>query len=157
MNIEEKRNLLYRIVAAILLIMSLVLSSLGLYKIITYNPNELVIMMLANIVCAVFALLQIIFILKGGKKESNLYKIAFNENKHVNNVPLVAVIIGTIFGLGLSILGVIVFFVRRDVPTIKASMIAVISVGVYLLVNTLIYYFYLFLFRNREINLKDFL
>ena len=157
MNIEERRNLLYRIVAAILLVMSLVLSSLGLYKIIAYNPNELVIMMLANIVCAVFALLQIIFILKGGKKESNLYKIAFNENKHVNNVPLVAVIIGTIFGLGLSILGVIVFFVRRDIPTIKASMIAVISVGVYLLVNTLIYYFYLFLFRNREINLKDFL
>ena len=156
MNFVERKNILFRLIASFLLLISLGVSSFGLYKIITLKPEELAIMILANSICILFALGQIILILKGWRKESYLYKVAFNENKHVNNVSLVAVIIGSVFGVGLLSLGIAVYFVR-DVPTIKASMLAVIAVGGYLLLNTIIYYIYLLIFKNREINLRDFI
>ena len=156
MNFIERKNITFRLIASFFLLISLGVSSYALYRIITLQPEELAIMLLAGAICVLFALGQTILILKGWKKESYLYKIAFNENKHINNVPLVAVIIGTVFGLGMLSLGLSVYFIR-DVPTIKASMLAVISVGSYLTVNTIIYYIYLIMFRNREINLRDFI
>lgn len=154
MNFQERKNLLYRFVAAFLLLVSLGVTCFSLCLIIILHSEEIVLMLVAIAVCAVFALLEAVFILKGGKKESVLAKIAFNENSHINNIPLIAVGVGTAFGLGLLALGVSVYLIRPDVM-IKSSMLVVISIATYLLVNCIIYYFYLVLFKNRPLDLRD--
>jgi hypothetical protein len=154
MNFIERKTLIYRFVAFTLLLISLGVTSFSLSQIIVLRPEELILMLITIAICALFAILESIFILKGWKKESNLQKIAFNENSHVNNVPLIGVSVGTAFGLGLLALGISVYLIRVE-PTVKASMLAVLSVSVYLLVNCLIYYIYLIMFKNRPLNLKD--
>ena len=154
MNIQERKNLTYRIVSAFLLLVSLGVTCFSLYSIIVLHSEEIILMLVAISVCALFALLEAIFILKGGKKESVLSKIAFNENGHINNVPLIAVGIGTAFGVGLLGLGISVFLIR-DTAMIKSSMLVVMSIATYLLVNCLIYFFFLILFKNRPLDLRD--
>lgn len=154
MNFVERKTLVYRFVAFTLLLISLGVTAFSLSQIIILKPEELILMLITIAICALFAILESAFILKGWKKESNLQKIAFNENSHVNNVPLIGVSVGAAFGLGLLALGISVYIIRVE-PTVKASMLAVLSVSVYLLVNCLIYYIYLIMFKNRPLNLKD--
>ena len=154
MNFVERKTLVYRFVAFTLLLISLGVTAFSLSQIIVLRPEELILMLITIAICALFAILESVFILKGWKKESNLQKIAFNENSHVNNVPLIGVSVGAAFGLGLLALGISVYLIRVE-PTVKASMLAVLSVSVYLLVNCLIYYIYLIMFKNRPLNLKD--
>lgn len=156
MNFQERKNILFRLIASSFLLISLGVTSFSLSQIIINKPDEVILMLVAIAVAALFAILEMIVILRGWKKESNLYKIAFNENKHINNVPLIAVIVGTAFGLGLLALAISVYLIR-DTVIIKSSMLVVLSISVYLLVNCLIYYFFIILFRNRPINLKDFI
>ena len=156
MNFEEKKNLTYRIIASLFLAVSLGTTIFSLAQIIILRPEEVVLMLIAVAVASLFAILEIFVILRGGKKESYLYKIAFNENKHINNVPLIAVGVGTAFGLGLLALAISVYLIR-DTAIIKSSMLVVLSISVYLLVNCVIYYIYLYMFKNRPINLRDFI
>ena len=154
MNFVEKKTLLYRFISFFLLLGSLGVTGFSLAEIILFKPEEIILMLVTIAVTALFALLESVFILKGWRKESNLQKIAFNENSHVNNIPLIGVSVGAAFGLGLLALGISVFLLREE-PTVKASMLAVISVSVYLLVNCIIYYTYLIMFRNKPLNLRD--
>lgn len=156
MNVEIRKTLTYRIVAAFLLLLALGVSGFSLALVIIKRPEELILTLITICLTSAFIILQMIFILIGWKKESNLYKIAFNENRHLNNVPLTAVIIATALAVGLIILGISVYFIRPEVY-IKTSMLVVITISSYLFMNCLIYYFYLILFRNRPINLKDFI
>ena len=156
MNIEIRKTLTYRLVATLLLLISLGVAGFSLAETIIMRPEELALTLVAILLTAAFIILEMIFILSGWKKESNLYKIAFNENRHLNNVPLTAVIIGTALAVGLTLLGIFVFFLRAE-TYIKTSMLVVLTIASYLLVNCFIYYFYIILFRNRPINLRDFI
>lgn len=156
MNFQERKNITFRLVATFLLLLSLGVTAFSLSQIIIMKPDEVILMLVAIAVAALFAILEIFVILRGWRKDSNLYKIAFNENKHINNVPLIAVIVGSAFGLGLLALAISVYLIR-DTAIIKSSMLVVLSISVYLLVNCLIYYYYIFFFRNKPINLKDFI
>ena len=154
MNFLERKTILYRIISAILLLISLGMTAFALSQIILLKPDDVVLMLIAISVTSLFAILETVFILKGGRKQSYLDKIAFNENKHVNNVPLIAVIVGTVFGFGLLSLGIAVYLTREEVLN-KCAMLIVMSISVYLLVNCAIYFFYLFLFRNKPLDLRD--
>ena len=70
-------------------------------------------------------------------------------------MPLIAVIVGNAFGLGLLALGISVYFVRYDDVTIRTSMLVILSVAVYLITNCLIYYLYILMFRKKEVRLED--
>ena len=154
MNFNERRNIVYRLMSGFLLLLCLGVTSFALSQVIIYRPEESILLIIAIAVTLLFASLELIFILKGGRKDSNLYKIAFNENGRINNVPLIAVFVGTGLGLGLTALGIAVFFTRSEIM-IKCSMLIVIAISSYLLVNCLIYYFYLLMFRNRPFDIKD--
>lgn len=154
MNFHQKRNVLFRLASGFLLLLNLGVSAFAMSQVIMLRPDDPALLIIAIGVTSVFSILEMFIILKGWKKDSYLYKIAFNDNGRVNNVPLIAVIVGTALGLGLSALGISVYILRSDV-TIKCSMLIVASISSYLLVNCMSYYFYLILFRNREVNLKD--
>ena len=155
-NFQERRTLLYRFIGSFLLILSLGLTIFSVVYTIIKQPGDMAIALITTILTSLFTILQIIFILKGWKKESNLNKIAFNENEKLNTVPIFAVSIGMAIAIVLLSLGLSVFFIKDNL-TIKCAMLVVSSVGGYLLANCITYFVYLILFRKREVNLKDFI
>ena len=155
MNISERKNLIYRLLATLILLISAAMIIYTFIVVFSVEREQLFLDVITLGTASFFLLVEIFFILKGGKKESNLYKIAFNDNGKLNNVPLIAVMIGTVFGLGLIGLGISVYFVRYDEVTIRTSMLVILSVAVYLVTNCLIYYLYILMFRKQEVRLED--
>ena len=155
MNIQERKNITYRLLASLILLISGAMIVYAFIEVLRVEREQLFLDILTLSTTAFFLLVELFFILKGGKKESNLYKIGFNDNGKLNNVPLIAVIIGTAFGLGLIAMGVSVYFVRYNEITIRTSMLVILSVAVYLVTNCLVYYLYILMFRKREVRLED--
>ncbi len=154
MNISERKIVLFRLISSIILLIPLGLAGLSCYLIFSANPEEMVLLIISLVAVSAFNIFEIILMLKGWKNESNLYKIAFNTNGSINNVPIFAVGAGTLFGVGLTSLGTIVYFVRDEI-TIKCSMLVVLAVGAYLLLNCIIYFIYLIMYKKRELDLRD--
>ena len=155
MNFEERKNLLYRILACLILLITAGMIVFSFITVIKIEEKQLILDIITLSLTSLFLVLEIILILKGGKKESILDKIAFEPNRLVNHVPLIAVIVGNAFGLGLILLGISVYFKRFDEVTIRTSMLVIMSVAVYLVTNCLIYYLYLIMFKKREVDLKN--
>ena len=156
MNFEEKKNVTFRLIADFLLLIPLAFIIIGLIHVFKTLAEGYIISIIALMLSAAFLTLEFVVVLKGWKKENSLYKIAFNENQNINNVPLVAVIVGTVFGAGLTTLAISVYFIRNSEP-FKTSMLVVLSIASYLLVNCVIYYIYILMFKKRPINLKNFI
>ena len=155
MNIAERKNLTYRLLAASILLIGLGMIIYSLITVIKIETKQVFLDILTLVLTAFFLVFEEVFMLKGGKKESYLYKIGFNDNGKINSVPLIAVTVGIIFGLGLVSLGISVYFVRYDDITIRTSMLVILSVAVYLVTNCIIYYLYILMFKKRELKLED--
>ena len=156
MNFEEKKNVIFRLIACFLLLIPFTLMILGLIHVLKTLAEGYIISIIALMLSMAFLVLEFVVILKGWKKESALYKIAFNENDHINNVPLIAVGLGTALGIGLLALSISVYFLRNSKP-FKSSMLVVLSIATFLLVNCVIYYIYLIMFKKRPLNLRNFI
>lgn len=156
MHIQEKRNLTYRIVSGILLFLTLGLDIFAIIHTTMTEYEDKPLTIVAIVATMAFCLFEIIVLLRGGKKDSNLYKIAFIENGDVNKFPMVVVIVGTVLGLGLIGLGLGAYFLREE-ENIKTSMLVIMSIATFLTVNCLIYFLYLIMFRKREFKLEDLL
>lgn len=156
MNIEQRKILRFRIISSLLLLLPIGAMVFSLLQIFVTKPEDMMLTVVALIACGAFNIFEIVVLMRGYTKESNLYKIAFNDNGNINNVPLVAVIVGTLFGLLLTSLGLVVFIVREE-TYIRASMLVVLTIGSYLLINCLVYYIFLIMYKKREINLRDFI
>ena len=154
MNYSERRNIFYRLISVGLISISLALDVYAFIKVLEFNAEDKILTIVALSLAMAFTVLEIVVILKGWKKDSNLFKIAFNESDRVNNVPLVAVIAGTVFGLGLTILSVVIYLIKEEVDT-KNAMIIIMAIAVYLLVNCIVYYLFLLIFKRRNLNIKD--
>lgn len=156
MNIEERKNVIFRLIACFLLLLPLAIIIFGLIHIFNVFADGYILSIIAFMLTAGFLLMEFVLVLRGWKKENSLYKIAFNENQNINNVPLIAVGVGTFFGVGLLTLSITVFLIRNAEP-FKTSMIVVMSIGAYLLINCIIYFIYVWMFKKRPINLKNFI
>lgn len=156
MNFQERKNLIFRLISTTMLAGVLGFDIyVFIYIVLHKSSNQII-----SIIGCVFAFLMILFesilLLRGWTKESALYKIAFNPNQKLNNVPFIAVIIATLFGLGFIILGTLLNVLKHEEPFITSSFVILI-IATYLLTNCLIYFLYCFMFKKREINLKDFI
>lgn len=156
MNFEERKNVLFRLIACFLLLIPLAIMIIGLVHIFKTLADGYILSIIALMLSIGFLALEFVVMIRGWKKESSLYKIAFNENQHVNNVPLVAVIVGTLFGAGLVALAITVFFTKNEEPS-RTSMLVVLSIATYLLINCIIYFIYVVMFKKRPLDLKKFI
>ena len=156
MNIIERKNVAYRLAAAGLLLTNIGRAVFSLIMIFKFNYSDVILSVITIILTGAISLAQGIFIVKGGKKESYLYKIAFNDNKKINTAPLIAVIVGTILSITLLVLSIVLWSTKVN-PKELISSLVIMCVALYLLVNCVIYYFYVYLFKDRPINLKDFI
>ena len=156
MNFEEKKNVIFRLIASFLLLVPLSIIILGLIHLFKTLAEGYILSIIAFMLTGAFLLLELVVILKGWKKENSLAKIAFNENQNINNVSLIAVLVGTVLGIGLTALSISVYFIR-DAEPFKTSMLVVLSISTYLLVNCVIYFIYIFIFKKRPLNLRNFI
>ena len=156
MNFEEKKNVIFRLIASFLLLVPLTIIILGLIHLFKTLAEGYILSIIAFMLTAAFLILEMVVILMGWKKENSLAKIVFNENQNINNVSLIAVIVGTVLGVGLTALSISVYFIRNAEP-FKTSMLVVLSISSYLLINCIIYFIYIFIFKKRPLNLKNFI
>lgn len=154
MNAAERKIVAFRLISSFMILLNLGFTIFVMYYSITnISQNQTV-----NIVSCVFSSLlmifEIIFILKGWKKESQIYKIAFNTNERINNVPLIAISVFFVFGLGLIILSTLLNVYKHFEPNISTSF-SILNIAIYLVINCLIYYLYCLMYKKREVNLRS--
>ena len=154
MNAAERKIVSFRLISSFMILLNLGFAIFVMYYSITnISQNQTV-----NIVSCVFSSLlmifEVIFILKGWKKESQMYKIAFNTNERINNVPLIVISVFFVFGLGLIILSTLLNVYKHFEPNISTSF-SILNIAIYLVVNCLIYYLYCLMYKKREVNLRS--
>ena len=156
MNIRERKVLIWRFISAFLLLLVAGLGGYSLYRVIVLAPEGIILDSIAIGLAIFFILAEIVITLRGWKKESHLLDIFINTNGKVNHVFLVAAIIGTIFGLGLDILGLVVLLVRENSVTGTCALHVITTIASFLLANCIMYYIFIFLFRKKKLTLKDY-
>ena len=154
MNIWEKRNLTYHLTSAAIILLNLGFDAYVLSYVIMNGVDNITVSLVACIAAALMMIFEIVIFLRGGKKDSVLYKIAFNPNEKINNVPLIAVSIFAFIGLGFIVMGTLLNVLKHVEPFVSTSLI-ILVVAVYLISNCLIYYLYCLMFRKREFKLED--
>ena len=155
MQQEENRNLLNRIITSLILLTSIGLSVFSIIEVFKKSPENKALDLVALFAVSFFCLFEIIVIMRRWKKESYIYKIAFDEKgDHFNTVALIAVIIGTIFGVGITAISLYLFLTREDVQT-KCNVLVILSIGYYLFINCICYYIYILTFRKKPFKIED--
>jgi len=155
MQQEENRNLLNRIITSLILLTSIGLSSFSIIQVFQQMPENKTLDLVALFAVSFFCLFEIVVIMRRWKKESYMYKIAFDEKgDHFNTVALIAVIIGTIFGAGITAISLYLFLTREDVQT-KCNVLVILSIGYYLFINCICYYIYILTFRKKPFKIED--
>lgn len=156
MNFQERKNVIFRLISSAMILLTFGFDIfIAIYVFSTKSRNQIM-AAVGCILAGLMMIFEIFIILRGWRKENGLYKIIFNPNDKINNVPLIAVSIFALFGVGLIILGTLLNIYRHEEPFITSSFI-ILLVAVYLIVNTLIYYLYAIMFKKREIKLEDFI
>lgn len=156
MNIRTRKILTFRIVGSVFLLLSIALTGFVIFKVITLKPEKIILNSIALGLTASFAIAQIVLIMRGWKKESHLLDISFNTDGTINKFALVVVLVGTSLGIALDTMGLVVLFTRENTTEVICSMLIILSISSYLLLNCFIYLLFVFLFRKRELTLEDY-
>lgn len=156
MNRRTRKIKIYRITSIVLLFLSVGLTAFCMSQVILNRSENTVLNLIALSLTATFAVAQVVFILRGGKKESHLLDIAFNTDMTINKVFLVFVLLGTALGFGLDILTVVVLLTRVNTVSVYCSMFIIMAIATYLLINCFIYLIFCCIFKKRELTLEDF-
>ena len=148
MEDKNKIFLAFRIVLLGLLLLTLGVPVLTILALMAYKPEDFVFSLIVVIITCLFVIFQMIMSLINIKKPLAIYRIGFTDRGFVNPIPLIAVIMGLIIGLGLSLLGIILFFIKAE-PIIKCNSLVILSIGLYLLVNCVFYIIFVLVFKNK--------
>ena len=154
MNVLERRNVLHRLITALIVGGNLAFTIYVMVYLFLNKPQNLVVSLIACFFASLMMIFEIIFTLKGWKKESSLYKIGFNPNGTINTIPIIAIIVASIFATGLLLLATLLNVYKHFEPNISTSFVIMIA-SIYLLSNIIIYLLYIFMFKKREVNLKS--
>lgn len=154
---EYTKNLIFRISTSVACLMSMALS-VYLFVLCFLNESETStwFQMVAIGVCFVFALTELIIVLKNIKKELLIEYVIFNENKSINKVGLSIVIIFTLLSLGLSIMCIVFMCGVAWSSDAYYASVVILSCTFFLFVNCILYYLYILLFRLRKFGIDDY-
>lgn len=156
MNRRIRKIKIYRIISTVLLFFSVGLTGFCMSQVILNRSENTILNLIALSLTAAFAIAQLVFILRGGKKESHLLDIAFNTDGTINKVFLIFVLLGTALGFGLDILTIVVLLTMANTTSVICSMFIIMAIATYLLLNCFIYLIFCYLFRKKELTLEDY-
>lgn len=149
MKITFKQYLAFRLVLLGLLLISLGIPVLTILALVAYRPDDFIFSIIVVAILVVFILFEIIMTIINVKKPLSIYRIGFTKRGLFNPIPLIAVVLGAIIGLALSLLGSILFFVKSE-PVIKCNSLVILSIGLYLLVNCIFYIIFVLFVRKHN-------
>lgn len=154
MDIKARAFLTFKIVLLGLLLLTLGILALTILALVAYKPEDFVFSLIVVIITCVFIIFQMIMVIINVKKPLAIYRIGFTDRGLVNPIPLIAVVMGLIIGLSLSLLGIILFFIKVD-PIIKCNSLVILSIGFYLLINCVFYIIFILFCKKRIINTQN--
>lgn len=140
----SKKNIIYRIILVALLLVSFFLNGFTVGLLTKFQPDDYIFSCVVIAVFTLFGTFELALTLINFKKEPALKKIAYTERGYFNFIPFIAVSLGMLIALGLSITGTCLFFIRTEM-TVKSNSLVLLAVGFYLFINCLVYYLYVLL------------
>lgn len=149
--IGQKAHITSRIVAAILVLISFAFS---MFCVMDYIINNALIDLTSMVNFAgvvfisVFALFEIVVLLKNIKKELVIINILFNKDDTINRLGIIVCNIFLFIGLSLSILGICIYFIKYNDISLKYVGNTIFDIGFFTLVNCFIYDYLLIYFLN---------
>ena len=153
---DLKKIKTYRLIATLLLLLPLGITIWFLIMFAKSDASSFGLHIFTSGVIIFVILLQIFLLLKNMKKDIIIYYIAFNENKKVNKTALIFVSVGAGLGLALSITSTTLYFVLSE-PQQKTTMLLLISIFVFMLINTGLFLLLTLMFRQKEFKVEDLL
>ena len=138
---ERKKNIIYRITLTVLLFFSFLLNGYAFGMLTKYQPEDFIFSCVVISVLCLFALFELVMNFIKFSKTPSLEKITYTERGYFNVIPFIAVSLGMLIALGLTITGTVLFFIKEDI-SIKCNSLVVLTVGFYLLLNCVVYYLY---------------
>ena len=149
MGITTKQHLTFRLVLVGLLLLSLLIPVLTILALNAFRPDDFVFSLIVIIITIVFILFEMIMTLINIKKPLAIYRIGFTDRGLFNPIPLIAVIMGLVIAVSLSLLGTILFFVKSE-EIIKCNSLVILSIGMYLLENCIFYIAFVLFVKNQS-------
>ena len=128
----------YRLILLGLILLFFSVCAFTMGEIIIYRPDDYVFSLVVVIVLVLFGLFESFLTIKKYKKELSLLSIGFTPRGYINPIPLIAIGIGVATGLILSLLGIILCFIKEDM-SVKCSSLVILVIGLYLLINCVFY------------------
>ena len=144
----NKTFLVFKITLIGLLFLTLCVPVLTILALFAYTPEDYVFSLVVVILTIMFIVFQMIMVIINIKKPLAIYRLGFTDRGLINPIPLIAVIIGLLLGLTLSLLGSILFFIKAE-PVIKCNSLVILSIGLYLLVNCVFYIIFVLALRGK--------
>ena len=138
MEITSKQYLTFRLVLVGLLLLSLLAPVLTILALVAFRPDDFIFSLIVVIITMIFIVFEMVMTLINIKKPLAIYRIGFTEKGLLNPIPLIAVIMGLVIAVSLSLLGIILFFVKSE-PVIKCNSLVILSIGMYLFENCIFY------------------
>ena len=149
MEITSKQYLTFRLVLIGLLLLSLLAPVLTILALVAFRPDDFTFSLIVVIITMVFIVFEMVMTLINIKKPLAIYRIGFTEKGFLNPIPLIAVIMGLVVAVSLSLLGIILFFVKTE-PVIKCNSLVILSIGIYLLENCIFYIAFVLFAKNQS-------
>ena len=153
---NKAKIILFRLFLSLLLLSVLGLIVIFIIELIKINKEDAYLINIIGLVgVAIFLLIEAVMLLKNINKQIIFHALVFNEHNSTINYP--AFITANVFlaiGVGLSILGTVLYFTTAD-ETIKTSVMVLIPIGIFVLLNCIGYDVYTLLFKAKKTSLKD--
>ncbi|MGM9873690.1 MAG: hypothetical protein ACI31G_02055 [Bacilli bacterium] len=147
--IGEKKQIIARVVISIVIFLSFVISMLCAVDYIVHNAIKDMTSMVnfaAVIFVSVFALFELIVVLKNIKKELAIINILFNQNDTINRLAVVVANIFLFIGLFFLVFGLCVYLINYNNIEFRYIGNTMFDIGLFTFLNCALYDFLLIYF-----------
>ena len=145
---QAKKNNIFRITLSVLILAVFFLNGFTMGMLIKLQPSDFVFSCVVIAVLSLFAAFELTLTLFNFKKEPALSKITYTERGYFNYIPFIAVSLGMLIALALSIAGICLYFLRSELA-VKCNSLVLLAVGFYLLINCSVYYLYVLMNKKK--------
>lgn len=150
MQNNDFQNVKMRWLLVFFICLSLAINAYSLCYIFIYRYDDYIFSGIVVILASLFAIFEIVLTIVNYHKKMILFKLGFTDNGFVNPILLLTAGMCTLIGLGLFVTGLVIFLIRDDI-SIRGNSLVILSIGSYVLINCIYYYFFI-LFNRKNIN-----
>lgn len=156
MNELVKKNIIFRLIYGLVLLLLTGLTVYFFIKTLEINTDNVYLINLIGIGGILFfTIVEMVLMFKNIKKTIIFHSVIFNEHDSSINWPAFVVAnIGVVIGLTISIIASILYLTSSKADIYSSSMV-LIPLGTFIYINGLIYDVHTYFYRSKKVKLKD--